>query len=257
MPFIEVGGIEFHYLEAGQGAPLVLLGGTLGSARGDFAPQLDTLSARWRVIAPDRRGYGKTRPPDRDFPIDFYQRDARDMAGFMTALHLEPATILGWSEGADVALCLAARYPERVTRLIVWGGIAMVEEADIAIFESRRDFTTWPAKARDAMSAIYGEVYWRDTWQRWCDVMGLLHASGGDVHLGEIEKIWCPVLILHGRKDPLIRPAHPATLHRRIPGSCLREIEEGGHYVHLTHAAEFNRCVLRFIDSATTTSAHQ
>jgi len=244
MPFIEVGGIEFHYVEAGQGTPLVLLHGTLGSARGDFAPQLEALSARWRVIAPDRRGYGKTRPPDRDFPIDFYQRDARDMADFMTALDLEPATILGWSEGADVALCLAARYPEHVVQLIVWGGIAMVEEADITIFESRRDVATWPAKARAAMSAIYGDGYWQDVWDRWCDVMALLQASGGDVHLGEIEKISCPVLIVHGGKDPLIRAVHPETLHRRIPGSRLHEFEEGGHNLHLTHAAEFNRRVL-------------
>src|SRR5206468_4343439 len=221
MPFIEAGGIQFHYVEAGQGAPLMLLGGTLGSARGDFGPQIDAFGERWWVIAPDRRGYGRTRPPDRDYPIDFYQRDARDMAAFMTALRIEPATILGWSEGADVALCLAAQYPEGVARLIVWGGITVVEDADLAIFEARRDVTTWPAKARAAMSATYETAYWENTWHGWCDAMKRMHASGGDVHLAKLEKISCPVLIVHGRNDPLIRRTHVETLQRGIPSSRL------------------------------------
>lgn len=99
-----------------------------------------------RVIAPERRGYGKTRPPERDYPDDFYQRDADDMAAIMDALDLPAATVLGWSEGADVALCLGANHADKVSRLVVGGGLAAVADEDIAIFEARRDVANWPRK---------------------------------------------------------------------------------------------------------------
>ena len=250
MPSITTRGINVHYEDAGRGAPMVLLGGTLGTARGDFSPQIEAFAPSYRVVAPDRRGYGKTRPPARDYPDDFYQRDADDMAAFTHALGLEPITLLGWSEGANVALCLAALYPEKVLRVVVWGGLAAVDEVDIAIFEARRDVTIWPAKARDAMTANYGESYWPDTWHQWCDVMTRLCARGGDVGLARLENIACPVMVVHGCKDVLIRAVHPTTIHHRIAGSVLHEIEDGGHNLHLTHAIEFNRLALEFAGRA-------
>ena len=136
-----------------------------------------------------------------------------------------------------------------MTHVVIWGGISVVEDVDITSFEARRDVAAWPTKARDAMGAVYGDSYWQKTWHEWCDVMVRLYAAGGDVHLASLEQISCPVLILHGRKDQLIRGEHPATLHRRVPGSVLREVEDGGHNLHLTRAADFNRRVLDFIDS--------
>jgi valacyclovir hydrolase len=248
MPKINARGISVYYEDVGRGAPMVLLGGTLGTARGDFSPQIEAFASSYRVIAPERRGYGGTRPPERDYPDDFYQRDANDVAAFMHALDLSPAALLGWSEGADVAMCLAAENPDKVSSLVVWGGIAEVTGEDIAVFEARRDVATWPRKARAAMTAAYGESYWQSTWEKWCDSMQRLHAQGGNVHLAPLEKIACPTLVLHGANDPLIRSAHPIALHGRISGSHLQMIDESGHNPHLTHAVEFNRLVLDFIE---------
>lgn len=247
MPFIDVDKVAFHYLEAGEGAPVLLLGGTLSSAQGDFGAQLEGLSSSRRAIAPDRRGYGRTRPPDRTYPDNFYQRDASDMAAFIDAMNLESTAVLGWSEGADVAMCLAALHPNRVTHLVIWGGVSCVEAEDICVFEGRRDVTKWHPKAREAMTAIYGDGYWQRTWQGWCDVMVRLHATGGDVHLPRLEEIKCPTLILHGAKDPLIRPQHPHTLHHRIPHSTFEVFSDAGHNLHVTRAADFNQRVLEFL----------
>ena len=246
MQTIEIGNITFHYFDVGSGEPMLLLGGTIGSARTDFSKQIDTFSAERRVIAPERRGYGHTRPPDRDYPDNFYQRDAVDMADFIKALDLGPATVLGWSEGADVALCLSAMYPEAVSRLVVWGGLSEVTTEDIAIFEARRNVSLWPPKVCDALDQVYGETYWQSTWWEWCDVMLRLHAQGGDVNLAEIEQIRCPTLILHGAKDPLVRSSHAVTIHHRIGGSVLHMFEDGGHSPHITHADDFHQLVRDF-----------
>ncbi len=247
MQTVKVNDVTFHYIDVGSGDPLLLFGGTIGTATNDFSKQIESFSADYRVIAPERRGYGNTRPPDRDYPDNFYQRDAKDMAAFIKALDLEPATLLGWSEGADVALCLTAMFPETVSRLVVWGGLSEVTAEDLAIFDARRDVNEWPDKVRDSLTAAYGETYWQTTWWKWCDVMVRLHAQGGDVNLAEIEQIRCPTLILHGTKDPLVRTNHALTIHNRIGGSRLHLFEDGGHSPHITHTDDFHRLVRSFI----------
>jgi valacyclovir hydrolase len=79
MPYVSARGVNFYYEDVGRGAPVVLLAVTLGTARSDISEQIDTFAQTLRVIAPDRRGYGNSRPPQRAYPDDFYQRDADDM----------------------------------------------------------------------------------------------------------------------------------------------------------------------------------
>jgi valacyclovir hydrolase len=247
MTKVSVRGIELHYEDLGAGAPIVLLGGTLGTAYGDFSKQLSAFSDDFRVIAPERRGYGGSRPPLRDYPDDFYQRDADDMAAMLDCLGVAGATIVGWSEGAAVALCLAATRPELVARLIFWGGVSAVDDEDIASFEARRDVASWPPKVCAALTEIYGPDYWGDTWGQWCDVMGRLHAAGGAVGIPPLEQIACPSLVLHGAKDPLIKARHAEAFQRQIAGAEYLVFEDAGHNPHLTHSDEFNRLVRDFI----------
>jgi pimeloyl-ACP methyl ester carboxylesterase len=171
------------------------------------------------------------------------------MAGVMAALAVPRARVLGWSEGADVGLCLARAYPERVERLVVWGGITVVRDEDIAVFEASRDTAAWPSKARQDMTAVYGDAYWQETYSDWCDVMQRLHARGGDAMIGPIEQVSCPTLILHGSKDAFIADIHPASLNARIPRSRLYVIESGGHAIHLSHTSEFNHVVIEFLSA--------
>lgn len=248
MEAIEIGDISYYYIDTGNGEPLVLLGGTIGTAKSDFSNQIESFCTDYRVIAPERRGYGHTRPPNRDYPDDFYQRDAKDMAAFIKALNLGPATVFGWSEGADVALCLGALYPEAVSRLVVWGGLAEVTADDIEIFEARRDVSLWPVKVCDALTEAYGETYWQTTWWKWCDVMVRLYGQGGDVRLAPIEQISCATLVIHGTEDPLVRKNHAVTIHNRIQGSVLKIMDGCGHSPHITHTEDFHNLVREFIN---------
>ena len=84
---IQVNGVEIHYEVAGQSTHVVLcLPGALGSTQSDFGPQLKGLTDEFTVVAFDPRGYGKSIPPKRDFPADFFVRDANDAAALMKTL---------------------------------------------------------------------------------------------------------------------------------------------------------------------------
>ena len=79
MPYAQVRGVNLYYEDRGQGQPLLLIPGALGTGLTDFSPQLEQLPQQGiRVIVPDARGYGKSRPPVRQFPLDFYEQDAQD-----------------------------------------------------------------------------------------------------------------------------------------------------------------------------------
>jgi valacyclovir hydrolase len=76
---LRVRGVDLFYIKNGRETemPLLCMPGAMGTAETDFAPQLTGLSDTTQVISFDPRGYGRSRPPAREFPIDFYQQDSR------------------------------------------------------------------------------------------------------------------------------------------------------------------------------------
>src|ERR1700761_3932450 len=135
MPEIGLPGVALHYERCGQGHPLLLIPGALGTGAGDFPGQIGWFAAQgFEVIVPDPRGYGKSRPPERDYPPDFYIRDAADMFALMSALGHDRFSIIGWSDGANIATIMAATRPEWVARLVVFGGQSFLTAEEIATF---------------------------------------------------------------------------------------------------------------------------
>ena len=246
MPYVEVRGMQLYYEAQGRGEPLLCLPGALGTGRTDFGPQLAGLAAHLQVIAPDPRGYGQSRPPRRDFPLDFFQRDAEDMAALMTALGHPTFNVAGWSDGANSALLLALTYPERVARLIVWGGNARVLAEDIARFERVRDLSTWSPRMRESLEAIYGEEL-QALWHAWCDAMQAIFHAGGEICSQRLHLIRCPTFVLHGAQDPMVPAVHPQLLQARIPQAHLHVFPAGKHNIHLRYAEAFNQLVLAFL----------
>src|ERR1017187_5192816 len=119
MPKVKIDDAELHHEEAGQGFPILCMPGALGTGRTDFGAQLVAWSSRFRVIAPDPRGFGRSRPPERDFSVDFFSQDARDFAHLMTRLGYKTFHLAGWSDGANSAALLAAEFHDRVSKLVI------------------------------------------------------------------------------------------------------------------------------------------
>ncbi|XP_019377553.1 PREDICTED: valacyclovir hydrolase isoform X1 [Gavialis gangeticus] len=250
---IQVNGVHLHYQQTGQGDHAVLLlPGMLGCGQTDFGPQLKSLNKQlFTIIAWDPRGYGRSIPPPRDFPPDFFERDAKDAVDLMQALTFKKFSMLGWSDGGITALIAAAKYPSLIHKLVVWGANSSVTKEDIKLYNAIRDVSKWSEKVRKPMEEMYGHEYFARTCEAWVDgISQFAEKSGSNICEHLLPYIVCPTLIIHGGKDPLVPQFHPEYLHKNIQGARLLVIPEGKHNLHLRFAEEFNTEVEKFLAEA-------
>lgn len=244
-------GVDLYYERTGRGKHAVLLfPGALGSTRTDFGPQLKTLNKElFTIVGWDPRGYGQSRPPDRDFPPDFFERDAKDAVDLMTMLGFGKFSLLGWSDGGITALIAAARNPDLINKMVVWGSNAFVSQDDLELYNMVRDVSKWSARMRQPMEEVYGAEVFARTWESWVDgIAQFAQRPEGSICVELLSQISCPTLIIHGEKDPMVPSFHPAFLHKHIRKSRLHLMPEGKHNLHLRYANEFNKLVEDFLE---------
>ncbi|HWT37896.1 MAG TPA: alpha/beta fold hydrolase, partial [Paraburkholderia sp.] len=116
---ITANGIRQHYVEAGEGAPVVLLHG-FPETHHAWRHQIPVLAERYRVIAPDLRGYGET-----DKPASGYDKRtmANDLRALLRELSIERVALVGHDRGARVATRFAKDHPDVVDRLVVMDNV--------------------------------------------------------------------------------------------------------------------------------------
>lgn len=230
-------------LESGD-TPVLCLPGRLGTAVGDFGPQLDGLSHRHGVVSFDPRGLGQSQPESRRrYASDFHQRDADDAAFVMRALGCERYHVLGWSDGAVSGTILAANNPEVVEKLVIFGGQSNISERDKEMYQSIRN-------VEDAWSPQMLEMYGEESqpmWSSFVDTMIMLEAVGGDLCKKEAIALECPTLVLHGKKDGVVSASHAEWFHENIKGSDMYVFSAGRHNIHIQFAKTFNKKVLAFL----------
>lgn len=131
---------NINYVRNGHGdKAVILLPGALGSAQTDFQPQIDQLPKllpNYTIIAWDPPGYGKSRPPNRTFPLDFFHRDAAVANELMKSLDFNKYSALGWSDGGITGLIMAGKFNDSVEKLIIWGSNAYILPDEIEIYKS-------------------------------------------------------------------------------------------------------------------------
>ena len=116
---VDVDGVAAHYIEAGKGAPLVLIHGGLAWSSGEanFKDVMAPLSAQFHVIAPDVVGFGQTTPRG---PQDYSgQAQGDSIIGFLETLDLGPVHLAGNSHGGFLVQYVAHKRPDLVRRLII------------------------------------------------------------------------------------------------------------------------------------------
>ncbi|XP_053570645.1 valacyclovir hydrolase isoform X2 [Bombina bombina] len=247
---LEVNGVNLHYQRTGWGKHAVLLlPGVLGSGQTDFAPQLTYLNKElFTIVAWDPRGYGRSIPPNRDFPPGFHERDAKDAVDLMKALKFERFSLLGWSDGGITALTAAGTYPSHIHKLVAWGANAYVTDEDVKFYEAVRDVSNWSENMRKPLENLYGKKYLAKTFSKRVDaVYQFTSRPDGNICRHLLPLIKCPTLIIHGDKDVMTPPVHPQFLHKQIKGSRLHLIPDGNHNLHLRFPEEFNKLVEHFL----------
>lgn len=256
---INVPGGKLHFERRGSGhLALVCIPGALGTAATDFLPQLEYFGregSSYTVVSFDPRGYGASRPPERVFHTEYehhMRRDAHDAHEVMKALGHTRYSVLGWSDGGNAAVVLAARFPEAVSKLVIWGANAYVSEEDVKLVEELRDVSKWSSKMREPLEVIYGREDLPKIWGRCIDAVGRLKAEREreSICLEELPGVRCPTMVLHGRKDSVCPQFHAELFHREIERSTLFVFPEGKHNIHLRYSREFNTMVDQFLQES-------
>ncbi|XP_039750365.1 valacyclovir hydrolase-like [Pararge aegeria] len=135
----------------------------------------------------------------------------------MKILGIPRFSVLGWSAGGSASLVLAAKYPDAVRKLVVWGANAYILPSEIAGFRSIKDVSTWAKRLGDPMMEVYGKERFAQYWARWVDGMTqALEENSMDICREWLQYIKCPTLVLHGGKDPVVYPIHASYLIENI-----------------------------------------
>jgi len=253
---------RIHYVEEGEGLPLLLVHG-IGQSLYTWRNNIAFFAKNgFRVIAPDLVGFGYSNHPNIYYTVE---EQALVLRAFMDKLGIERACIAAFSTGCLSALCLAAEYPERVSRMALISPGGPNENYPFAL----RALTTWvghklfpllvsessiksllhsmyfdATKLTDAVAAGYAQPY-RSADVRETMVMSLLHFD--DAYARSLLKgITQPVLVFSGLDDKM----HPDEMVRiyavNIPGAKHIRLRNCGHFVHEEKCAKFNTEALAF-----------
>ena len=222
--------IKHYYVERGHGDPIILLHGN-GESSDYFRGQIDAFAKWFHVYAIDTRGHGKTPRGDRPFTI---RQFADDLLGFMDEHQIVKAHLLGFSDGGNIAMIFAMRYPDRVDRLILNGANlntrGVKRSTQIPIEIGYRIAGRFAGKSDSARSSA--------------EMLGLM-VNDPDIAPDELAGIQARTLVIAGTHD-MIRREHTKLIAERIPGAELVFLK-GDHFIAGRHPEAFNRAVLDFL----------
>lgn len=220
-----VNGINMYYEVHGRrdGVPLVLLHGGGSTIEVTFGRALPVLARSRRVIAVEEQGHGRT--SDRDAPVTF-ESSADDVAALLRYLKVEEADILGFSNGASVALQVAIRHPQLVRKLVFASSMTKRGGAHPQLWEfmKQADFSNMPQALKDAFLRVNPDVQQLKAMH---DKDAARMQSFKDVPDDMVRSVRVPTLIVLGDQD-IVKPEHAVELARLISGARLL-ILPGGH----------------------------
>jgi pimeloyl-ACP methyl ester carboxylesterase len=269
--YIEVNGIKTRYWQMGtSGSPVLLLHGGNGSIE-FWLYNLAALAVSHRVYAFDMVGSGRSDYPDGSYSIAY---QAEFLAGFMTALGINSATLIGNSMGGAVALKFTGFYPDRVDKLVLVDSMGLGQEISLGIrlitlpaivsllrpgrwmipsmlrsnfYNSQRLPPEWiefryPIFAipdRNRVILRLGQSNFNLAGVR-ADVYQPIVAS-----LPQIDR---PTLIVWGEQDRIIPVKHAYVAAAGLPNHQLEIFPDCGHHPYLEYPTKFNRLVLDFLN---------
>ena len=267
LAWADVGGVRTRYLEAGPAdAPVViLLHGTAGSLE-NFSANYAAYAGRFRVIGLDMLGCGWTDKPDHDYLIEDYAGHVR---GFMDALGIGAAAVVGVSLGAWVGAALALAHPERVRKLVLVApaGIILDAEEERRFAEGLRKARssaasepTWdtvaaalkalvlnPDTLSDELIAVRLDIY-RDPRMQAAMPRLLAFSRGGQALDNEQwRSLALPILVIAAVDAPNMFLSNAYAIAKTAPNVQLVEMKDCDHWAQYEQPEVFNRHSMAFL----------
>lgn len=222
--------IKLYYQEKGTGEPLILLHGN-GEDSFYFKNQIDYFQSKYHVIALDTRGHGQSPRGDEPFTIEQFSCDLYD---FMQRHQIFNAVILGFSDGANIAMKFAMKHPDMVKALILNGGnldptgVKRTVQIPIEIgYKIARRFADKSTNAK-----------------RNAEMLGLM-VNEPNVKPSALSRITMPALVICGTRD-MIKESHTKKIAEYLPNARLTIIQ-GDHFIAKKNPVAFNQAIDAFL----------
>jgi len=263
--FVEVDGVRLHYVDKGNGSPVVLLHGNAVLLQDFIASGLiDRLAERHRVIAFDRPGFGYSERPRSH--MWSAQSQAETIRHALELLGVDAPVILGHSWGTSVALSMALGGAPYVRGLVLVSGyyypsvrldVALTAPVALPVLGDVLRYTVSPITGRLLLKRMVAAMFSPlPVPERFFEVVARemivrpsqIKAEAGDAAAmipaaarlrDDYSALTIPVAIFAGAEDEIVDPqAHSVRLHQAIPQSSLVIVQGAGHMVHYAAAGQ-------------------
>jgi 2-hydroxy-6-oxonona-2,4-dienedioate hydrolase/4,5:9,10-diseco-3-hydroxy-5,9,17-trioxoandrosta-1(10),2-diene-4-oate hydrolase len=269
--FVEFDGLKIHYDEVGAGPALIFVhgGGPGSSGLSNFSRNMAAFANRYRVIAIDLPGYGQSTKLKITEPLWGYY--AKVIAGFIDALGLGKAHLVGNSLGGAASLKTAVDFPNKVDRLVLMGpggGYSLFEKQPSDGIRSLITFYNPPGPSLERLKDFINYLVYdpagipdqllQERIDRALDPetaeymplrFGPNMAPITDLWRERLDQVPHETLIIWGREDRVNPMDQGLILMRQIPNARFLVMPRCGHWVQWEKAEEFNRTVAAFLES--------
>lgn len=258
MPQINVNGVDIFYTDQGIGEETIVFSHGLLWSHKMFVDQIEFLQTRFRVIAYDHRGQGRSEFTG-PFDMDTLSEDAAEL---IKELCVGPVHFAGLSMGGFVGMRLASRFPELIKSLILLGTSANPEPVEnLPKYKTLNGIVKWfgivPPVASKVMKIMFAESWLIDPlnsekidfWKSELKsnkrnvtraVEGVIYRKGVENELGGIS---CPTMVIVGDEDVATTPIKSKFIQMSIPKAKLHRIPGAGHSSCIEKPKEINRLI--------------
>jgi pimeloyl-ACP methyl ester carboxylesterase len=247
MPFAEADDLQLYYEIHGDGESLVLLNGALGTIEADWGKHLPAFAERYRVLAYDHRGHGRTSASRQ--PFTGYDLLAGDLEALLDRVGIARARFCGFSDGGITLLYFALRRPERVRSLILAGAQYTNDERTLALLAKmtperiQSRLPDWAAKLEQLHDAHHRPGYWQNLMRQLMPIWPIQP----DLTLEQLSQISAPTLLIAGERDSFGHPEQQIAMRGALPNAELCILPAAGHDVMNEQPELFRLAALDFL----------
>lgn len=263
---IRVGGrYDIHHVDTGDGFPVLLIHGLAGDHKA-WLPQLPVLAQRYRVIATDNRGAGRSTQVDE--PLSTADM-ARDFIELMDRAGIDRFHIVGRSLGGLIGQHITLLAPDRVQSLVMLAAAAKVDPIGHRVLMNMREVLqwtdSWADHARHSVQNFVSPRFFNENPERIAAIESLIggetrlkacyvrqsHAALTHDTLDRLGEIRNPVCIMAGRLDPICGPLATQWMIDRLPQAEVEWFEDSSHFFLMEEPARFMRVLTGWLDRHT------
>ena len=268
MQVAPVGNYQIHYVDEGEGFPILLIHGLAGDHTAWY-PQIEAWRSRHRVLATDTRGAGRSTQVDEPVTI---RELAMDLLAVLDHAGVETCHLIGRSMGGFLAQHIAFAAPERIRSLVMLASAAKVDPLAARLLTNMRDALewtgSWAAHAAHSVPNFVSQRFFIENPDRIQAIETLIggeqrmqacyvrqsHACLAHDTLDRLHEIACPVLLMAGGQDRLCGANALRSMAERLPDCDSEVFEDSSHFFLMEEPERFMARIDGWLEAHTPTA---